>query len=1640
MKNLKKIVNSDAAYEILDSSNCAGSTWTEGGCAILAQALNMLEGYPIYVIYNKRIGSSEHFGVMTPSGAILDADGEHRNTDAWLNFFKENEMPRAGELVVIPFNSEVDMEGIHFDDEAARELAGLIGKQSMIRETVRSILKESNEKVWYHGTPDVREIEKEGGFTQKFLNIDYVDDLEGWENYQKELASRRESGDEDGYFKLLGSHDFRKSAKIRKPIFLSDVYSVAKTYTTRMAFDYQNSIEKVLKVKVKSNNGVVINAPGHRFRFIDIEPVKRGFIAAGVNGEELDLIIKKLNYAQGVGKGIRTDDIAAIGDWFGFDYIDVVGVLDSYEGGNTKSTVRMVFNPSDIEIIKESNNLREFEEYIDSVFNVLKESDEPSPTFEWDIAKEKIDNSKKNIKTREQAYDFLVRLLDKIKNLPKAIKLRITKYTVMSFMMLLGAGVINGIVSDKTPEISHEIAAVIDNISSGSEVKQDIEPIRSSSISLVKILKHEEGSITNKGEPVLKAYKLGDGMITVGWGHAERTINSQFKPGQEITRQQAEKLLSADIAESERGLNIILDDWKEQGIELKITQPMYDAMVSMIFNMGIGNFRKSDFIQLVKNGDYEMAAERILTTNVSYPGHVPRREKESKLFSKGLESNDMSEIRKMIRNVLKEEVGGEKFNAWFDGSKVVDSSGNPLVVHHGTSEKFSKFNLNKTTQGIIWFTSNKNSVEAGEVGAQGRGHIMDLYVRMKNPAGWDEYDKYSLYELQSMGYDGAILPDSDGSITGFVFNPGQLKSATNKGEWSSGNDNIFKEDLSEIRDIVRSTIKEEVIEETQTGQRDLEKLTNDILKSLSREILKSKAHMIFLTDNEDEPITSFPIVNTVMYNGDGFEELSDFIEETNIRIVPTRLIRGKKSIKGELEYSPGDRFGNEFYKIWLKYDNENLDGINELFRVQGKDITENDVYFNIFYLWYSTLLHELQHAYDAWRSKGKAFGGQLTKSYTALQDKANNLMRTKSGYDDMTPEEIDAINDSRKAYLNLVHEINARYAQAMQKTILTGMDYDTFDDIKKNWNDVIGSFRVNFAGWRHLSDKMKKKLTRRVAKAYQEAIENLKTASEKYSKEDLEMVSENLQLADKTYFTPGKLSPRVRQIIVDKITGGDAWTKLITDIYYATLQDSHAVGDWAVRSIDDSNAEIDRTEKKIEDDVLSLEEWKKIKSYYQQLKSYNKNVFPIDGLNPNGVEDIWNVIQALKQRAIILEKIKELPSVALRNMREDIRTPRTGNQMNRYRDDLETFLAHYSLLSNRDEKLRSVVLKKMFKSGVTLDELLDFVDEKENLLGGAKFDNEMIKKIINENDELEIIYEKGDIMVIEVGGPYGIKEIGCNSVWCFTYGEGWSRNWSEYSYNDTVYVVIDFGQSPEDADFMHVVIKPINYNPTEEEENDEKIFDMANRDIANTLGFLDYSMGIDNAKKLLTFYEEPEEEEDEEEKEYVDPNQMSLFEVRKLINGFIKEAIEPDYKKWKRNNVTLRGMSDVGRENSAGARFGSGLYTAFLGNRAMAKEYGKVYFAVGAIPKNPVVVNDANQAEIWIQYNLYKYEDEKLPNPRRFYDEGNTIEGEMLKRGYDGLVIKGREMVNYAPGDDVMYFDNENHLIDYYEYNVKNKE
>jgi len=95
-------------------------------------------------------------------------------------------------------------------------------------------------------------------------------------------------------------------------------------------------------------------------------------------------------------------------------------------------------------------------------------------------------------------------------------------------------------------------------------------------------------------------------------------------------------------------------------------------------------------------------------------------------------------------------------------------------VYHSSNEDFKRFNLKNATQKIIWFTSDQDALKRKEKGAQGGKIIYTLKVDIKNPAGWEEYDKYMLDQLKQMGYDGAVLPEKNG-YDGFVFSPKQIK-------------------------------------------------------------------------------------------------------------------------------------------------------------------------------------------------------------------------------------------------------------------------------------------------------------------------------------------------------------------------------------------------------------------------------------------------------------------------------------------------------------------------------------------------------------------------------------------------------------------------------------------------------------------------------------------------------------------------------------------------------------------------------------------------------------------------------------------------------------------------------------------------
>ena len=121
----------------------------------------------------------------------------------------------------------------------------------------------------------------------------------------------------------------------------------------------------------------------------------------------------------------------------------------------------------------------------------------------------------------------------------------------------------------------------------------------------------------------LAAYICPSGVPTIGYGH---TYN--VKMGDRITEEQAEKFLIDDLAVAEREVN---------RYGLNLTQNQFDALVSFVFNVGVGNFRSSTLLKRLKANpnDPDIANQFkrwVYGGGKVLPGLVRRRNDEAKLY------------------------------------------------------------------------------------------------------------------------------------------------------------------------------------------------------------------------------------------------------------------------------------------------------------------------------------------------------------------------------------------------------------------------------------------------------------------------------------------------------------------------------------------------------------------------------------------------------------------------------------------------------------------------------------------------------------------------------------------------------------------------------------------------------------------------------------------------------------------------------------------------------------------------------------------------------------------------------------------------------------------------------------------------
>ena len=192
-------------------------------------------------------------------------------------------------------------------------------------------------------------------------------------------------------------------------------------------------------------------------------------------------------------------------------------------------------------------------------------------------------------------------------------------------------------------------------------------------------------------------------------------------------------------------------------------------------NSGVGTDVMQDLISYADQTGQKVA----LTPSSDFGGNVKKLKEFYKRFgfveNKG-KNKDFTTRESMIRPAKEQEMSGAQGGLL---SAVPTSDVADTLIYHGTTPSAAKaieksgFDVSKSADGTIWFTSNPN---IGEVAASGKGAVVNRKLNESNLklAGWDEIDKYSVDELVNMGYDGVKMPDGN-QTTYQIFNPEKLK-------------------------------------------------------------------------------------------------------------------------------------------------------------------------------------------------------------------------------------------------------------------------------------------------------------------------------------------------------------------------------------------------------------------------------------------------------------------------------------------------------------------------------------------------------------------------------------------------------------------------------------------------------------------------------------------------------------------------------------------------------------------------------------------------------------------------------------------------------------------------------------------------
>lgn len=272
----------------------------------------------------------------------------------------------------------------------------------------------------------------------------------------------------------------------------------------------------------------------------------------------------------------------------------------------------------------------------------------------------------------------------------------------------------------------------------------------------------------------------------------------------------------------------------------------------------------------------------------------------------------------------------------------------------------------------------------------------------------------------------------------------------------------------ETKKYIQKIISEEVkklLDEDYESIKEVAQIANDVLKTLA----KKNINLVLQYKNEDISGYNFfkPVIlkDAFHKSQSTYNKLALFLVKTNIEV---HLLPKKENHSGSYSYihDPIDGYNpNTWREIYIFYDDNFINYLQETQNVV-EDFKSSNLHSIFQHYFISSLKHEIQHAYDDYRSKGKMFDSKEFREFIE---------------NDTRQKESESKEESKKEfrkYLNFPHEIWARFTQTITNLDFTNSDLVEGNDghyyLKYKMKSLIASliaFYNSFYGWGLLYDK-----------------------------------------------------------------------------------------------------------------------------------------------------------------------------------------------------------------------------------------------------------------------------------------------------------------------------------------------------------------------------------------------------------------------------------------------------------------------------------------------------------------------------------------------------------------------------------------